>query len=85
MTPCWVSYIYRPQYGEYDPNICLMQTTYHSTGRAIDALVAIMDKSRRGGKLRLIKTKMGDKYFLGCTRYPDCKYSISAYYTSENY
>jgi ssDNA-binding Zn-finger/Zn-ribbon topoisomerase 1 len=41
------------------------------------------DKSK-GGKLRLIKTKDGSRLFLGCNRYPNCKYTISAYYTSEN-
>ena len=38
----------------------------------------------KGGKLRLIKTKDGSRLFLGCTRYPDCKFTVSSYYTSED-
>lgn len=32
----------------------------------------------------MIKTRDGSGVFLGCTRYPDCKYTVSSYYTSEN-
>lgn len=38
----------------------------------------------KGGKLHLVKTGNGKQVFLGCSRYPDCKYMISPYYTLEN-
>ena len=44
---------------------------YHSHG---DQCPSCGD--RKGGKLRLIKTKYGISVFLGCTRYPDCKYTV---------
>jgi len=39
---------------------------------------------KKGGKLRLIKTKDDSRVFLGCIRHPDCKYTVSSYYTYEN-
>ena len=54
----------------------------HSVGEACPA--CNYDYSPKGGKLRLIKTRDGSRVFLGCTRYPDCKYTVSSHYTSEN-
>lgn len=54
----------------------------HSVGEACPA--CNYECSPKGGKLRLIKTRDGSRVFLGCTRYPDCKYTTSSYYTSED-
>lgn len=37
----------------------------------------------KGGILRAIKSKIDGKYFLGCNRYPDCKYTVSSFYTEK--
>lgn len=35
----------------------------------------------KGGVLREVRSKINGKYFLGCNRYPECKYTVSTFYT----
>ena len=35
----------------------------------------------KGGVLKEVKGKFGN--FLGCNRYPDCKYTVSSFYTEK--